>query len=75
MRACGDPMSDLFDIQLSFGGGHDQLEGGGVVQVHGVAVEVEEDDGREPGESLVAVHRGMVADKGVQQCRSLELKQ
>jgi hypothetical protein len=45
-------MSDLFDIQLSFGGGHDQLEGGGGVQVHGVAVEVEEDDGREPGESL-----------------------
>jgi hypothetical protein len=64
-------MSDLFDIQLSFGGGHDQLEGGGVVQVHGVAVEVEEDDGREPGESLVAVHRGMVRTRGCSSAAAL----
>jgi hypothetical protein len=54
-------LGDLLDIEVPVGGGHDQLERRVIVQVHGVAVEVEEDDGREPGETLVAVYEGVVA--------------
>ncbi len=36
--AGGEPRRDLLDIELPFGGGHDQLEGCVIVEVH-VAVE------------------------------------
>jgi hypothetical protein len=67
-------LGDLLNVEVPLGCGHDQLEGRLVVQVNVAAVEVAEDDGCQPGQTLVAVNESMVADQRVQPSRRLELE-
>ena len=62
-RADGPSLRDLLDVEAAFGGGRGQLEGGIIVQVRRVAVEIERDFGcarpgvhRSPDSCAIGAH-------------------
>lgn len=66
--------SDLVDGQFSSRYGHDQLIGRVVGRIQVDVVEAIGDDDSKPAQALVAVDERMVANEGVEKCRSLAIQ-